>query len=380
MVDGGNSFLDELLEQEGSTSGEDAGHTPLPTMTPEHVDMCAFSSWYPILKRVTFRSTIIPLPEEFVEYLNADGLFLPLDENGQAQPNYIHNINSDDDDSDAASFSDAQNQGESKEETDDDDSKIPSFPMLESQIKDAIQDLGGKVLPKLNWSSPKDATWMALDGTLCCNNLSDVLLLLKSSDFIAHDLSHAYDDCVPTNDQESLPKRPKVFELVLRKWQNLNPSMEFRCFVKDKTLVGACQRDFLNYYDFLHENRPRIERDLISFYDNELKDTFPESSFVFDAYISAKGKVYLIDINVFGEKTDSLLFFWTEIMRASEFTMRLVEESQSSHSLQPMFATNRVPKEAIDLSDGVGIEEFAKRFAEEFKLSVGENEDEGRGS
>lgn len=42
-----------------------------------HVLNCMFQNWYPKWKRYTFPSRIIPLPEEFIQYLLADGVILP---------------------------------------------------------------------------------------------------------------------------------------------------------------------------------------------------------------------------------------------------------------------------------------------------------------
>lgn len=87
------------------------------------------------------------------------------------------------------------------------------------------------MFPKLNWSSPKDAQWIAFGNTLKCTSPSDIYLLLKSSDFIVHDLKYAYLDC------NISIQRP--FVLVLRKWigDDIHPSLEFRCFVKDNNLT-----------------------------------------------------------------------------------------------------------------------------------------------
>jgi hypothetical protein len=74
-----------------------------------------------------------------------------------------------------------------------------------------LKEFGGKAFVKLNWSAPKvrlqqnlgrrvtqhrapcfqDAKWVNFAGNLRCQSVGDVLLLLKSSDFIAHDLTHA---------------------------------------------------------------------------------------------------------------------------------------------------------------------------------------------
>lgn len=62
------------------------------------------------------------------------------------------------------------------------------FPDLHRRMAEAIQELGGCVVPKLNWSCPSDATWVNPSTTLACSNAGQVVLMLKSSDRITHDL------------------------------------------------------------------------------------------------------------------------------------------------------------------------------------------------
>ena len=89
------------------------------------------------------------------------------------------------------------------------------FTELDAQIRRVITKYDGAVFPKLNWSSPQvrlvavlefqarstelkpkqDAAWMLPGSTLKCQSPADVYLLLKSSDFISHDLDHAFDSC-----------------------------------------------------------------------------------------------------------------------------------------------------------------------------------------
>src|SRR6185312_4698743 len=87
--------------------------------------------------------------------------------------------------------------------------------------------------------SSQDATWISTTNTLKCNSPSDIFLLLKSSDFIAHDLDHAFEECYYEGEDGSRKLPSDEFELVLRKWYDVAPSMEFRCFVKDNEIVGT---------------------------------------------------------------------------------------------------------------------------------------------
>lgn len=203
-----------------ASSSPDAAVLP-PSPTTEEVLKCQFSSWYDTFRNVdqtrsnvTIKSVVIrPLPADFLEFLQSDGVRLPV---GATK---------------VSSCAPSEQEGEEIWSSDDEDNddhddeesttspKQFSFPTLNRQIQEAIDKLEGSVVPKLNWSSPKDATWIN-NGTLKCQTPGDVYLLLKSSDFVMHDITHAMED--PSSIE---------YELVLRKWCNLHPSMEFRCFV-----------------------------------------------------------------------------------------------------------------------------------------------------
>jgi hypothetical protein len=198
----------------------------------EHLDHCSATYWYPRFAHCTIRSCLVPLTDDFLNYLESDGLILPLDDNGNPEPFYQQSgsdpLETDDD-------SGSLDQDDQDPTHDDDEPEYPSFTELQQALRKAIDELGGSVFPKLNWSSPKDASWIALDGTLRCRTPNEVFLLLKSSDFIMHDLNHAYDQI----GSSMVGNRPENCVLFLRKWCDLIPSMEFRCFVKDRKIFGT---------------------------------------------------------------------------------------------------------------------------------------------
>lgn len=76
---------------------------------------------------------------------------------------------------------------------------------------------------------------------LKCMSPADVYLLLKSSDFVQHDLDPelVFDGCDPAHD----PKAPVPYELelVLRKWYPVDRARELRCFVRQEALIGECR-------------------------------------------------------------------------------------------------------------------------------------------
>jgi hypothetical protein len=185
-----------------------------------------------------------------------------------------------------------------------------------------IAELGGSVSPKLNWSAPKDATWINVSNSMQCKTPNDVYLLLKSSNFVAHDLEHAFDDCViedsnSTGSEHSsteLSTNDIPYHLVLRKYVNVNPSVEFRCFVRNRRLLGICQRD-TTHFSFLPEIQNDIRHEIQDFFDAHLCDTFPDPNFVFDVYIPAPhNRVWLIDMNPWALRTDPILFSWSDIL------------------------------------------------------------------
>ena len=60
-----------------------------------------------------------------------------------------------------------------------------------------------------------------------------MLLLLKSSDRVMHDICHAFDAC------PAPPNEPVRHALMLRKWMALKPERELRCFVRQHDFIGV---------------------------------------------------------------------------------------------------------------------------------------------
>jgi hypothetical protein len=49
------------------------------SISKRDIDSCAFEAWYDRFKHVTFKSKIVELDQDFVDYLNAEGIYLPED-------------------------------------------------------------------------------------------------------------------------------------------------------------------------------------------------------------------------------------------------------------------------------------------------------------
>ena len=291
------------------------------------------------------RSRAIPMPAPFLAYLHSDSIVLPPEDKPPT------------DDDGYDSFS---------EDEDADEASDPSteWKDFHTQVKDTIAEFGGKVTPKLNWSAPKDATWVNATNDTECRSANDIYLLLKSSDFVTHDLEHAFDDCVPDTESASKPEVP--YHLVLRKYANFNPSLEFRCFVRDRKLLCLCQRD-QNHYDFLFPLRDSLRSRIQAFFDEKLKDTFPDPNFVFDVYLPAPHqRVWLVDINPWAERTDPLLFSWLEILQMKD-PIGIQEEKDA---VEEQFV-----RLSLNGNNNFSVPETAP--AEEESESESEDEDEG---
>ncbi|KAM5506605.1 hypothetical protein McanMca71_002198 [Microsporum canis] len=308
-----------------------------PPITRSHILNCSYHSWYSLYRSLSPKARLIPLTESFINYIRADGIVLPPDE---------ISLEVSDDDSWTLSMSNGGSNSDKEESDDEDRTYDPSqeWPEVHAEVIAKIRELGGQVSPKLNWSAPRDAKWILATNDMQCRTANDVYLLLKSSNFMNHDLDHAFDDCVPEPGQEqNMPsdQPPIPYHLVLRKYFNVNTSLEFRCFVRHRQLICLCQRD-LTYYDFLSGMRNDLLRVIQSFFDEKLRDTFPDPDFVFDIYVPPPhNRVWLIDINPFAPKTDPLLFSWQQILKIGQE----VEQNINGQ-------TNGVEEQVVRLSIG----------------------------
>lgn len=392
-------------------SETDPDSVTFPPIFRSHIDNCQFSSWYKEFSRFAPKARVISdLPEAFIKYLLEDGIILPPENNDQ---NSGSGATTSDLDSRLRSRIEdlsIDNNGDDENRYSDEDEQTPdptvNFKELHKKIGETIEELGGSVIPKLNWSTPKDATWISLTNSLKCNTPSDIYLMLKSSSFITHDLVDPYNGSVeateawnasPVTPERASGLQPSTsYELVLRQWFDLNPALEFRCFVRNRVLICISQRDYLKYYPFLSELKDSLGYEIEEFFENYLQRFFPDENFVFDVYIPEPyDRVYLIDINPFAPQTDPLLFTWYEILHKLgpesffnpevdidpstgvssgddysneyyDYEFRLVEKSGATSDLLGgglQHSENRVPKDIVDASlTGEGIAELARQW------------------
>eukprot|EP00043_Microstomoeca_roanoka_P015509 m.155354 g.155354 ORF g.155354 m.155354 type:complete len:502 (-) comp16276_c2_seq1:955-2460(-) len=272
-------------------------------LSKAEVDACAFTSWFPKFKHLSMASRILPMSEEFIAYLLDDGpLFLPSREPPKASRQQEET---------------QQNEAESTTsiETPAKASKIPHFPGLLEEIDKAINSLGGAVLPKLNWSSPKDAAWIVPNQTMRVTTAEDVVLLLKSSECIQFDIQTPYRGCEGFD--ENAQEKADQYHLVLRHWMDMHPSYEFRCFVDNHKLFAVTQRHTDVHEKSIERRKDDILKDIYYFFIDHVREEFELPSYIFDIYYD-QGRIWLVDLNPMSTVSDAGLFTWEEIQELAK--------------------------------------------------------------
>lgn len=342
----------------------------------EELKRCQIQEWYPQFKSHSIKTLFHPLPDSFVRYLLGKHINPTSNDDDESNDEVDGNCNADNDTTvsqplfllpktisgrDPLPRTNASQHDpisslsllDSESDEDENNDDQPSFPDLESGIEQSITALGGAVFPKLNWSAPKDATWISCDGTLRCSSFSDIALLLKSSDSIAHDLSHS---------------ALSSFVLALRKYYpSLRPEMEFRCFVRNKDLAAISQREVTSFYPVIVDRKHELQLLIAEFFYKVVRPKFESDSYTFDVYITSDSRVKLLDFNPWGEFTLPLLFSWEELENDSfgeeGVNFRIVE---SRMAVRPGLKT-AVPYDYIDMGEGSGWDQFFKKAEAELR-------------
>ncbi|KAF8635993.1 hypothetical protein AX15_000155 [Amanita polypyramis BW_CC] len=319
-----------------------------------------FSSWYPAFSDLSIKSKVIrPLSQNFRDYLDSDGVFVP---EGSEDVPFQSELSDDED------------------EEPDVDNQAPkfAFPELDAEIRGCIKEYGA-VFPKLNFSSPKDASWvLPASSPLKCTTPADVYMLLKSSDFITHDLN--VDRVLEGSNAPAETASPYELELVLRKWYPVDKSREFRCFVRKNRLLGVTQRD-TNYYDFLNEpeTRENITTTMMQYWETKVKTRWKvNEDYVFDILMTRDlTRGHILDFNPYAPRTDALLFTYDELQTILDTetetpTLRVIDSRSHPATARnvPAHQHNMVPLEALDISNGKSIEDFAELWKKSIRESM----------
>ena len=127
-----------------------------PPLTADALLSFQFSSWYPKFSSLTINSTVIrPLSKDFLDYLDADGVFMPEGAEDtfvsllqiHAPPLTAHSPAE-------STLSDEEDGSGYESDSEDEEHRKYAFPELDARIRDAVARYGA-VFPKLNFSSPR---------------------------------------------------------------------------------------------------------------------------------------------------------------------------------------------------------------------------------
>jgi len=158
-------------------------------------------------------------------------------------------------------------------------------------------------------------------------------------------------------------------------------------------LVGISQRD-TNYYQFLDE--PETQRKIVSSFvahwtaNVKPKWTGP-TSYTLDVLLTRDlSRFHIIDFNPYAPRTDSLLFTYEELaalfaaatttstLPAPAPTLRVIDSPAhpAANHNAPQHQHNMVPLEALALSEGRNMEEFAAAWIEQVRRGAVESDED----
>jgi len=261
--------------------------------------LCSIGSWYNDFKKISIKTQLVPIPADVLKYLRADMIMLPKECETRVESADI---------------------GDDFLDPDTEETVAPEFPAFSKELGDKLALLGGSAFVKTDWHAPRDSIWITAGQTLRARCISDVYLLLKASSICKEDLA-----------QEFLGDN---FTLALRRWTDIHPGSEFRCFVKRKSLIAISPRDWPAYHAHIATYRKDIVNDIVSIFKEKIKDKFPLDDYVFDVYRETKDEVFLIDFSPFDDKlTQSLAFEWNELQ--NDFNLNIEEEDDPEFRYLP---------------------------------------------
>ena len=288
-------------------------------MVPNDLHNFCFSTWYPKFKHLTFQSEVIPLEDAVVAFLREDGMHLPAGLEAHDRRTSAGGDRDQEDGTISPDWSSSE---------DEDEQEVHSWVTgLKLKVEAVITKLGGQVFPKLNFTSPRDSSWILPNRQLKCTCLTDILLLLKASSLIQYDLS------------DGIRERGFIrYEIVLRRWMEVSPGWEYRCFVKENCLIGISQRDCSDFYAHNLVDAEDLSVRIKNFFERFIRNKFPLCDYAFDivTFGSHVGDYRLVDFNPFDKVTDPCLFDWDELTTVgSVSTDELLRVIREPTAVQP---------------------------------------------
>jgi hypothetical protein len=189
----------------------------------------------------------------------------------------------------------------------------PWSPRLQSKIKQGVSHFTSGCFFRLESRSPKDNYWGEMTNFRACS-FYDVKKLLYSERMM--------DDLARYTFLESEPVR-----LLFREWHAIPKGREFRCFIRNRRLVGISQYHYAGFDERTYKTAKLAfaevvgraaewEARLSTFITQEVLPHLHVPDLVVDLWVDHVGKVTLIEINPYG-LSDPCLFSYPELEQAN---------------------------------------------------------------
>jgi len=189
---------------------------------------------------------------------------------------------------------------------------LESFPSLIQEKLSGFENGREDLYSKLH------AFYMASTEIMAVSSGREATDLMRRSDRIQGDMEEAIKNSEPMN-------------LIIREFVNFPVKNELRGFVHKGVFTALTQYNNLAYFPEHIESKAEVEEKVKSFVKVFIKAM--ESvldSFVMDIVIDDAGKVWVVEVNPFGEMAGSCLFEWSRdraiLMGREPFQFRIVDE------------------------------------------------------
>lgn len=191
---------------------------------------------------------------------------------------------------------------------------------LQTKIKRGASRFTNGCFFRLESRSPKDNYWGEMTNFRACS-FHDVKKLLWSERIL--------DDLARYTHLESEPLR-----LLFREWHPIRKAGEFRCFIRNRKLVGISQYHYAGFDEASYKNKPlafanvfgRKEEWKALITEFVARDIVPHlhvDDLVVDMWVDHERKITLIEINPYG-LSDPCLLSYPEL-ESGELLFRVVE-------------------------------------------------------
>jgi len=203
---------------------------------------------------------------------------------------------------------------------------------IRKRVDEAVKKFPRGAFIRLGSRSPKDSA-IAMHRSFRCRNGKEALeVILGVSERMMEDLLLALEMKYP----------PHVF---LREWIDIPKWCEFRCFMRDRELVGVSQYHYFEWCPQAGKNRDGIRWAIDQFFPS-FKEASHLDTVIFDVVVKHHGYIHphervrvsewsvkLLEINPFFEHTDPCLFDWRH---GGDFdrTFRYLDEGKKTIKVQ----------------------------------------------